>query len=323
MTVYFYEPPGYYLGWHSVFLEIVLHLKEKYNAKIIHKLGQSGVEGRLINNHFTHDSRDCELIIYDEERDILKAISWCESRVDCFNGENDIWKIFTERNKKEDTLLIAQYSGWFAKNTDFSSVYNFKIHTTPFYTFTPWTNHEHYWNLRKWRGNDNLVDQLFFLSTTQREDPFKLREMGIAIGPQGLMNIDQYLDMAIQYKIGLAISSVAELCYRDIEYMAVGLPMLRLEYMTKMTPPLIPDFHYIAVNREKYNLPGTDANPEWGPHMDTGGGEAYVQAYKERFLEVKDDKEFLNFITTNARDYYTKYCSPQNRLSHLLNLLEL
>ena len=57
--------------------------------------------------------------------------------------------------------------------------------------------------------------------------------------------------------------------------------------------------------------------------MDVQGGDAYVQAYKERFLEVKDDTEFLKFIAENAHDYYTKYCSPQNRLSHLLNLLEL
>lgn len=64
------------------------------------------------------------------------------------------------------------------------------------------------------------------------------------------MNIDQYLEMAIKYKVGLGISSLAELCYRDIEYMAVGIPMIRLEYVTKTNPPLIPNFHYIAVDRK-------------------------------------------------------------------------
>lgn len=323
MTVYFFETPGYYLGWHSAFLEIVLYLKEKYNANIVHEIGKSGVECRLINDRFNHKSRDCELIIYDEEKDILKAISWCESRVDCLDGQSDIWKLFTDRNKKEDTLLIVQYSSWFSTNYNHQTEFNFKVHTTPFYTITPWTNHEHYYNLRKWKGYDNLIDKIFWLSTTQREDPFKLREMDLCIGAQGHMNIDQYLEMAIKYKVGLGISSLAELCYRDIEYMAVGIPMIRLEYVTKTNPPLIPNFHYIAVDRKKYNLPGTENNPNWGAHMDVQGGDVYVQAYKERFLEVKDDIEFLKFISENAHDYYIKYCSPQNRLSHLLNLLEL
>jgi hypothetical protein len=323
MIVYFYEQAGMCLGWHSNFLEIVLYLKENYNAKVVHKKAEPGIEDRLINDYFNHKSRDCELIIYDEEKDILKAISWCESRVDSYEGQSDIWKLFIDRNKKEDTLLIAQYATWFEKDADFSSLYNFNIRTTPFYAFTPWTNHEHYYSLRKFRGCDNLVDQMFFLSTTQREDPFKLREMGLCIGPQGSLNIDQYLDLAIKYKVGLAISSIAELCYRDMEYMAIGLPMLRLEYMTKMTPPMIPNYHYIAVDREKYNLAGSKNNPVWGPHFDVGGSEAHVQAYKDRFLEVKDDIEFLNFIATNAHDYYVNYCSPQNKIKYLTDLLGL
>ena len=56
---------------------------------------------------------------------------------------------------------------------------------------------------------------------------------------------------------------------------------------------------------------------------DRIGGEAYIEAYKKRFFEVKDDKEFLDFIIKNAREYYINYCSPQNRINHIVNRLEL
>jgi hypothetical protein len=322
INVYFFEPCSWlsYLGWHDVFLETSLHLKDKYNAKIIHKQGQQGVEERLQNLYLDHASRDCELIIYDDEKDILKAISFCESRGDCWDGKNDLWKLFTERNKKEDIFLVTQFSSWLPK--EYIHPYNFTLHTTPFYIFTPYTNPDFYWRLRKFRGYNNLVNKMFFLSTTRREDPFALREMGLSIEAQGNMNIDEYLNLAIQYKVGLAISSASELCYRDIEYMAIGLPMLRLEYVTQTNPPLIPNYHYIAIDRAKYNLPGSPGNLEWGSHLDREGGEIYVQAYKERFLEVKDDYNFLEFISNNAREYYNQYCSSLNRLSHLLKLLD-
>jgi hypothetical protein len=43
----------------------------------------------------------------------------------------------------------------------------------------------------------------------------------------------------------------------------------------------------------------------------------------KRFLEVKDDKEFLNFISRNAREYYEKYLSPESSIDYTLKLLDL
>jgi hypothetical protein len=141
-------------------------------------------------------------------------------------------------------------------------------------------------------------------------------------GPTPVGGPEKYFDDVINYKVGLSVAGRGELCYRDIEYMAVGLPMLRLEYITQTNPPLIPNYHYIAIDRAKYNLPGSPNSVEWGAHLDREGGEIYVQAYKERFLEVKNDYKFLDFISNNAREYYNQYCSSSNRLSHLLKLLD-
>jgi len=301
MTIYFLETQYKYMGWNDVFLELVLKLKDKYNANIIHQKG-----GHLCIEKWNYNLPDCEIIIHDEENDILKAITFAESRTQLFD-------IFTNRNNKEDILMQTQFYNWFPKEFERSSTV-FKLKPTVFYTFTPTTNHEYFYNQRNFKKYSDLVDKMFCLFTTQRSDPYALREMGLCSNSPGLLSIDDYLDLAIKYKVGLSISSVAEIAYREIEYMAIGLPNLRMEYMTPFGPPLIPNYHYIAISRE--NFP-------WDMNIDRTGGEKYVEAYKNKFLEIKDNYDFLDFISKNARDYYTKYCSPQNRVNHVLEYLEL
>jgi hypothetical protein len=302
---YFLETQYAYMGWSDVFLELVNTLREEFNAEIIHKKG-----GYLYIEKFDYNLPDCELVIYDEKNDILKAITWSESPTDLF-------KIFEKRSNKNDILLLTQQVHWLPPNYDFS-VHKFTVKPTTFYTFTPKTNHNHFYNLRRFKDFNSLKDQLFWLSTTRREDPYKLYELGLCPAPLGLgnqlMSIENYLKQAIEYKVGLSISSNAELCYRDIEYMAIGLPMLRLEYFTPLDPPLIPDYHYISIPRGNFIC---------NARQDRIGGDEYIEAYKKRFFEVKDDKEFLNFITKNAKEYYDAYCSPQNRIVHLVDRLEL
>jgi len=48
----------------------------------------------------------------------------------------------------------------------------------------------------------------------------------------------------------------------------------------------------------------------------------FAEKYISRFLEVKDDDDFLNFISKNARNYYEKYLHPLTRFNHILNLIE-
>jgi len=48
----------------------------------------------------------------------------------------------------------------------------------------------------------------------------------------------------------------------------------------------------------------------------------YVQKYIDRFEEVKDDKDFLKFVSDNAFEYWENYCSPQNMLKSILIKLE-
>jgi hypothetical protein len=305
LIVYFLESQYEYWGWHDVFLELALRLKNDYGATIVHQKG-----GHLELDKFDgYKLPDCEILIHDEDKDALYGITWSESRTGLLN-------IFEKRNNEKDVLLVTQFNNIFPKDFD-RSVYNFKLKNTVYYPFTPSTNHEYFYHQRQLLEHtnyDSLIDKVFCLFTTIRTIGLRLREEGLITESPGLMRIDEYLKMAITYKMGLALPGVAEVNFREIEYMAIGLPMLRMEYMTQLNPALIPNYHYVAVSREGF---------PWDMYADREGGEDYVQAYKKRYNEVKDDKEFLSFISKNAREYYTQYCNPYNRMNHLINLLEL
>lgn len=120
-----------------------------------------------------------------------------------------------------------------------------------------------------------------------------------------------YFPEAIQYKLGLSVDGRGEFCYRDIEYMALGIPMIRFEYESKFNDPLIPNFHYISVSRPD------DMN------LYKHGNEKHAKMLEEKYYEVIDNDKFLNFISENARKYYLKNCEINANIKNTFELLDL
>ena len=58
-----------------------------------------------------------------------------------------------------------------------------------------------------------------------------------------------YFDLLTDYDMCLSIGGVAngDLCYRDVECMALGIPLLRFDFVTTLNPALIPNYHYISI----------------------------------------------------------------------------
>jgi FkbM family methyltransferase len=122
---------------------------------------------------------------------------------------------------------------------------------------------------------------------------------------------ETYFEDLINYKIGLSVAGRGEMCYRDIEYMALGIPFIRFEYSCELNPKLIPNFHYISVER-----------PLDLQH-DRMGNEKHAKMIEKRFLEVRNDEDFLKFISNNSKEYYDKYLSYDSNVYHTLNLLNI
>jgi hypothetical protein len=120
-----------------------------------------------------------------------------------------------------------------------------------------------------------------------------------------------YFDEIIKHKIALSVDGRGEFCYRDIECFAIGVPIIRFEYDSVMYDPLIPNYHYISIPRppdmKLYRL----------------GNQFHAELLMERYKEVLNDTEFLNYISRNARKYYEKNCLMHNATKNTYKLLNL
>jgi hypothetical protein len=285
---------------HDLLFKISQELGKKYNAELLYQEG-----GYLYIKELNYNLPDCEIVIYDKEKDILKAISFSERKT-------GLWDIFINRNNKKDLLICLHQRGWGINIEDLNI--DFELKKTNFYTYHPNFDYSQFYNKRKNIPFKDMIDKMFFRCTTGRGDEFELERLGLTNERFTFVNLPEYLERAIKHKVGLSIAGSGEICHRDIEYMAIGLPMIRFEYVQQYDPELKPNIHYISIDRE--SIP-QDSN------MDTRGGKEYIEKYIKRYNEIKNDVNFLEIISKNAREYYEENCSEQNRLTKMLKKLNL
>jgi len=87
--------------------------------------------------------------------------------------------------------------------------------------------------------------------------------------------------------INLALNAKGEISYREIGILGLGNVMLRTKYKVKFKNPLIPEFHYSAVEID-----------------DFSNFEKLADAFLYKYNKIKNDKEYLDFISKNAREWY-------------------
>ena len=96
----------------------------------------------------------------------------------------------------------------------------------------------------------NLIDKFYFRGTSIEDRKIlsyfdkQYFEGGLPIG-----DFNNYANDLIKYKVALSIAGRGEFCYRDVECMALGVPLIRFEYLSEMYEKLIPNFHYVSVDR--------------------------------------------------------------------------
>ena len=177
------------------------------------------------------------------------------------------------------------------------------------------TDLEYYYKKRL--GKTEFIDKLCFWGTTSERPILKHFDNSILDGPNYIGDSQKYFENLINYSVALSIAGVGELCYRDIECMALGIPLIRFEYQTKLYEPLIPNYHYISI-------PYDDTIPKHNDvHTDRLGDETHSKQIEDRFKEIIFDKEFLQFISNNSRKYYEDSLSSSSRINKTLEILGL
>jgi len=297
---------------------VALSLKKKYNTEII---SPHPDEYFSIGNDQSR-VHDGEILIYYPEDDVVKALSFSDT-------DTPLTISLYNRNKSTDTLIVSQNASTQVRHYDYFG-YKFNSLNTIYTPESPVICLDNFYVRRQYLNE--FRDKFVFRGNTKampRLSPSFLEGCEYFEGPEYLGPSDDYLKRDLQEnyihhlgptyyfysiiecKVGLAIPGMGEICNRDIEYMAIGLPMMKFEYMTKWNPELIPNYHYISIPRI---CDTTDS--------EQVGSKEHAEAYLKRFLEVKDDKEFLDFVSKNARQYYWENIHPLNRTEKIVKLLE-
>lgn len=129
----------------------------------------------------------------------------------------------------------------------------------------------------------------------------------------------EYLEEMMVYRLALSVGGAAngDICYRDIESMALGVPMIRFEYIVALDPNLAPNYHY-------FSIPIPDDLPlQNAVKKDRLGTKKHAEMIEQRFREIVDELDYLRFVSDNARRYYADNLSPKVRAKNTLLKLGL
>lgn len=170
-----------------------------------------------------------------------------------------------------------------------------------------------FYNLR--RTKTEFINKMYFRGAASYRPIINHLDTDVFEGGDSIGSFEPYANNLINYELALSLAGRGEICYRDIECMAIGIPMIRFEYLSEFSVPLIPNYHYVSVERPS-DLKG------W-IKLDREGEKHHADLITKRFLEVRDDKQFLQKISENARKYYESYLSSDSNINHTLNLLNL
>jgi len=199
------------------------------------------------------------------------------------------------------------------------------------YPETVWQlGHANYDNILEYRNSIELDKRLYWRGSLYNQGvperylgvrkalellPTNLSESELYFGA-GPLPFEQYLQESFQFQLALSIGGgggavCGDYCLRDIEMFGLGIPLIRPTYAIESTDPLIPDFHYIAVDAE-FDANYRYANPE-----------ELSKRIAKRYLEVINDTEFLDFIKNNAKNWYENNISYPKITYNILKALDL
>ena len=169
-----------------------------------------------------------------------------------------------------------------------------------------------------WRGslyNQGVPDRYLGVRKALELLPSHLTSNELYFGANPI-SFDQYLQESFQFRLAFSIGGgggalCGDLCFRDIEMFGLGIPLLRPRLIVENFEPLLPDFHYIAVDAE-FDAEYRYANPN-----------ILSQKIASRYREVIDDLEYLEFIKNNAKNWYENNMSYPKITYNIIKLLNL
>jgi len=130
---------------------------------------------------------------------------------------------------------------------------------------------------------------------------------------KNMLSVENYINEIANVNINLSLNGAGEICNRDIEILGTGTALFRPELKCRFHNPLIPDYHYIAVNTSDIS---TDIN-FWKYYQ------ILADRMYEKFKEVKDNDEYIDFVSKNGKKWYDENGTVEKNAEIILNLINL
>lgn len=306
-----HQPTNHYSNryrYYNIFFEnLIKKLSEKHEVivdryyKDVHK-GRVQVDlGWQDNEVFSVEMQDCEMIIedYDTKETQILSVS------------DDLTPSSLNLQSYDNTKKI--FISQFIRDKVYHHVFEENRHKYFPWIYFPSNEYDLEKYYQKRQEITHKDSRMYFRGETASRSILNHFSEDVFFGGNSIGGFNKYVDELINFKIGLSVSGRGEMCYRDIEYMSLGVPFIRFEYTTEFFEPLIPNVHYVSVKRPDDLL-------DW-MKLDRLGEKHHADMIIERYLEVKDDDEFLKFISKNAKEYYDKYLNPSSSVDFTIKML--
>lgn len=302
------EHTRYYRYYNYFWDKLTDTLKEKYNVSENRYFEKANSERFPV---FLQDGSqtllmECEYLIENLDNGNIHILSVSD---DLSHAILDL-----QYHPKLQKVLVAQF---YRKKIEFHVRNNMT-------KYSPWIYFHSDYNvdLLYWRQQRSKVTEynqkLFFRGSNLESRPIlQYLNKNIFTGPNSIGCAKNYFNDAIQHSLGLSVAGRGEFCYRDIEYMAIGIPMIRFEYQSELYSPLVPNYHYISIPYPE-DMPLCN-----GVCSDRLGLEQHAKMIENKFIETVRDKEFTDFISNNAKQYYDTYLTLNPSIDLTLDILNL
>ena len=291
-----YEVERYHNTWFANFLE---YLSNDFDITYVNCAdGKAYIQDVFYEEKEYHIS-DVDMILENRLNGEVCAISFTEY----FNS----YIVHIVKNYRFKSMILAHFNYhhlyyWLKKDAVDNKIDKVKPWIFPVY------NQFDVNKYRQIRDTSEKTKSLFFKGSgldSYRLSVDILRQRGII--DTEVYELGNYLSMMSKSRIALGyyqdldkyvtpFDYPGEFCYRDMEYVAIGVPFIRIEYRDSVYNGLYPNHHYISITREKaYSA------------FEKNGNEGVADLIQQKYEEVKDDTLFLDFISNNQRNYYDEY----------------
>lgn len=114
----------------------------------------------------------------------------------------------------------------------------------------------------------------------------------------------EFIDMLSKDAIMIDINGASEISHRTFDAFGLAAALIRPKLTIKYHNELIPDYHYAALKCD-----------------DLGDWDRVIDAYFERFEDLKKDPELIQFLAMNGRKWYEENATPKAHAALLKQLI--